>query len=119
LAALLGDGAVRKALLFAEVDAAPEAMRRIAREFGGTIEGELARLILAATAGAGIDWEAAVAALSLERVALAILALANPRSGIGGALAESIGAWLERSPEPDAARRSALAIVRRDPLPAA
>jgi hypothetical protein len=119
LAELLGDAALRKALLFAEADAAPEAMRRLAERHPGTLEGELARLILAATAGTSEDWAAAAAALGLDRLALAILALANPRSGIGGALAGSLAAWLAARATADAGVGTALAMVRRDPLPAA
>ncbi len=118
LAGLLRDERLRRALLFAEADAAPAALRGLAEAFGGTLEGELARLVLADGAPGPADWERAEAALGAVRLALAVLGLANPRSGAGQSLTESLAGWLAPRAA-DAAAGEALAIVRREPLPGA
>ena len=112
LAELLEDEALRRTLMFGEADAAPSSLSALADGFGGTLEGEMARLI---RDEGSPDWRRAWEALHPEPLALAVLSLATPRSGTGLALAQSFAAWLG-AVAAEAGAAQCLAIVRREPL---
>jgi hypothetical protein len=98
VAALLQDEGLRRALALGQGDDATDSLRQLAAGFAGTLDGELASLLLAGGAlAAGAQADAAAGALQVadpEGVALRLTALATPFSYTGPMLTDAFAASL-------------------------
>lgn len=117
-AEVLEDETLRRALVLAEPDSAPEKLEQLATEFPKLLDGELAQLILAGSKSSDAPQPTDPLAQ-----ALMIAALSTPFSPIGLSLAESFASQLEAQDAvgKDAAAKQAtikraLRIVRGQPM---
>ncbi len=126
VAELLKDDALREALVLARSDAAPEKLRILAQQFGQTLDGKLAMLLLSTADVPESVPDRDIAPLIGDPVTLAlwITMLSTPYSRSGRRLAERLVGRIEShgfntaagQPERPAALDKALRILRRQPI---
>jgi hypothetical protein len=125
-AAILEDEKVKRALVLAESDAAPESLQELATRFGDTLDGKLAQLILAANpeASAGSSDESIFLQADPLTIAQWITALSTPFSSVGKRLAKRFATIVENRdvalkmpgmPDP-ATMEKALRIIKGQPI---
>lgn len=126
-AALLQKEAAKLALTLAEADHAPDELRELAKRFPDTLEGKLARLILAgrvASAEDAADANNIYLATDPLTAALLLTSLSTPFSRVGTRLKESYAAYSESrdvasappNPTDVSNRERALRMIREQPL---
>jgi hypothetical protein len=107
-AEVLEDETVRRALVLAEPDSAPEKLEQLVTKFPKLLDGQLARLILASDKSA----DAPQAADPLSQ-ALMIAALSTPFSRVGLSLAESFASQLEAQDAAGKVKAAKQATIKR------